>query len=43
MSALDFTAVRNSVVSAVGAVLLSVVIVGATVFPAQTAVAATTR
>ena len=43
MPAIDFTAIRNSVVSALGAVLLSAVIVSAAVVPAQTAVAATGR
>ncbi len=41
MSTLTFSTVRDTVVSAIGALLFSAVLVGAAVIPAQTAIAAT--
>ncbi len=41
MSAINLSTVRDTVVSAFGSLLFSVVLVGAAVIPAQTAIAAT--
>lgn len=41
MSTLTLSTVRDTVVSALGALLFSAVLVGAAVIPAQTAIAAT--